>query len=144
MNKNPALKADFCSRKKNYKIRSLVGNGGQINLVVLENYEKIQSSYTIPKEENHAASFARLLAADLSLKRLVLTNYTKFNTVLETKHIHELQTVQFSEEDEINSRSDSTEGYEAQKDECGCNIQPIRIYNVKKQDIFIHYNYQEI
>ena len=71
----------------------------------------------MPKEENHAASFARLLAAVLSLKRLVLTNYTKFNTVLETKRMHELQTMHFFEEDEVNLRSDSTEGCEAEEDD---------------------------
>ncbi|KAI8069132.1 uncharacterized protein B0P05DRAFT_551662 [Gilbertella persicaria] len=76
-----------------------------------------KGSYIMPKEETHTASFARLLAAVLSLKRLVLVNYTKLNTVLETKHSYELQTMQFSQEDEFNLRSDSTEEYEAQEDE---------------------------
>lgn len=71
----------------------------------------------MPKEETHTASFARLLAAVLSLKRLVLINYAKLNTVLETKHTRELQTMQLSEEDEFNLQSDSIEGYEAREDE---------------------------
>jgi hypothetical protein len=70
--------------------------------------------YMVPKEETHTASFAMLLAAILSLKRLVFSNYTKLNTVLEIKHTHELQTMQFFEEDEFILRPDSTEGYENQ------------------------------
>lgn len=75
----------------------------------------------MPKEETHTASFAISLAAILSLKRLVFINYTKLNTVLEIKHTHELQTMQFFEEDEFNLRSDSTEGYENQEDEYETN-----------------------
>ena len=77
--------------------------------------------YMMPKEETHTASFAISLAAILSLKRLVFINYTKLNTVLEIKHTHELQTMQFFEEDEFNLRSDSTEGYENQEDEYKTN-----------------------
>ncbi|KAG1296131.1 hypothetical protein G6F66_003737 [Rhizopus arrhizus] len=79
------------------------------------------SVYMMPKEETHTASFAISLAAILSLKRLVFINYTKLNTVLEIKHTHELQTMQFFEEDEFNLRSDSTEGYENQEDEYETN-----------------------
>ncbi|KAG1136936.1 hypothetical protein G6F37_011625 [Rhizopus arrhizus] len=80
-----------------------------------------KDSYMMPKEETHTASFAISLAAILSLKRLVFINYTKLNTVLEIKHTHELQTMQFFEEDEFILRSDSTEGYENQEDEYETN-----------------------
>ncbi|KAI8326728.1 hypothetical protein EDC96DRAFT_613066 [Choanephora cucurbitarum] len=73
-----------------------------------------KGSFSVPKEETHAASFAHLLAAILSLKRLVLVNYTKLNTILEAKYAHELETMYFSSDDATNFRSDSTAGLEYQ------------------------------
>ncbi|KAI8638294.1 hypothetical protein BD408DRAFT_423303 [Parasitella parasitica] len=74
-----------------------------------------KGSFAMPKEETHAASFAHVLAAVLSLRRLVHSNYTKLNIILEAKYAHELETMYFSSDDETNFRSDSTAGLEHQE-----------------------------
>ncbi|CAO3645412.1 unnamed protein product [Mucor hiemalis] len=45
-----------------------------------------KDTFSVPKDESHAASFAHLLAAVLSLRRLVYLNYTKLNIILEAKY----------------------------------------------------------
>ncbi|KAG1166784.1 hypothetical protein G6F55_005953 [Rhizopus delemar] len=67
-----------------------------------------KGSFAVSKDEFHAASFAHVLVAVLSLRRLVYSNYTKLNIILEAKYAHELETMYFSSDDEINFRSDST------------------------------------
>lgn len=60
------------------------------------------------KDEFLAASFAHVLAAVLSLSQLVYSNSTKLNIILEAKYAHELETMYFSSDEEVNFRSDST------------------------------------
>ncbi|GAN04164.1 hypothetical protein MAM1_0056c03624 [Mucor ambiguus] len=64
----------------------------------------------MPKDENHIASFANVLAAVLSLRRLVYLNYGKLNTILVAKYAHQSDTTHFSIDNESNFRFDSTEG----------------------------------
>ncbi|KAI8076927.1 hypothetical protein BDF21DRAFT_464131 [Thamnidium elegans] len=78
----------------------------------LVTYKK--GSFSVPKDETHAASFAHVLAAVLSLRRLVYTNYTKLNVIMEAKYAHELETMHFSSDDETFFRSDSTADLEHQ------------------------------
>ncbi|CAO0801908.1 unnamed protein product [Mucor circinelloides] len=75
-----------------------------------------KGSFAVPKEETHAASFARVLTAVLSLRRLVYSNYTKLNIILEAKYAHGLETMYFSSDDETNFRSDSAAGLEHQEE----------------------------
>ncbi|KAG1322911.1 hypothetical protein G6F62_009970 [Rhizopus arrhizus] len=78
----------------------------------LVTYKK--GSFSVPKDEIHAASFAHVLAAVLSLRRLVYANYTKLNVILEAKHAHELETMYFYSDDETFFWSDSTADLEHQ------------------------------
>ncbi|KAG2218192.1 hypothetical protein INT45_006827 [Circinella minor] len=55
-----------------------------------------------------------VLAAVLSLRRLVYANYTKLNIILKAKYAHELKTMHFSSDDETFFRSDSTADLEHQ------------------------------
>ncbi|KAL9556678.1 hypothetical protein MBANPS3_001764 [Mucor bainieri] len=73
-----------------------------------------KGTFTVPKDENHTAAFAKILAAVLSLRRLVYLNYDKLNTILEAKYAHQLDTMHFSSDNESNFRSDSTEGLQQQ------------------------------
>ncbi|KAK4512947.1 uncharacterized protein ATC70_003658 [Mucor velutinosus] len=74
-----------------------------------------KGTFSVPKDENHAASFANVLAAVLSLRRLVYLNYAKLNTILEAKYAHQLDTMHFSSDSELNFCSDSTEGLQQQE-----------------------------
>lgn len=71
-----------------------------------------KGTFSVPKDETHAASFAHLLAAVLSLRRLVYLNYTKLNVILEAKYTYEIETMYFESDSETNFRSDSTAGLE--------------------------------
>ncbi|KAI8063437.1 uncharacterized protein B0P05DRAFT_555882 [Gilbertella persicaria] len=79
----------------------------------------IKGTFAFPAEETHAASFARLLLAVLSLKRLVMINYSKLNAALETKYRYEIEMAKFSTDDDIDEtqlRSDSTAGWDIEED----------------------------
>ncbi|KAG2210274.1 hypothetical protein INT47_003259 [Mucor saturninus] len=68
-----------------------------------------KGTFEVPKESGHGATFARLLAAVLSLRRLVYLNYKKLNNLLQTKQSYSLEQLYFSEDDEdILFKSDST------------------------------------
>lgn len=74
-----------------------------------------KGTFFFPAEETHAASFARLLLAIVSLKRLVLLNYSKLNATLEAKYRYEIEMAKFSsddDKDDIQLRSDSTAGWD--------------------------------
>lgn len=62
----------------------------------------------MPKDEIHAVSFAHVLAAVVSLRRLLYSNYKKLNIIREAKYAHKLEAMFFSSDDEFNFRSDST------------------------------------
>jgi hypothetical protein len=77
-----------------------------------------RGSFCMPKDESHCASFATLLAAMLSLKRLVFLNYSKLNAVLEAKYRHQFEMMTFETEDENEFLflSESTEEIEAREE----------------------------
>ncbi|KAI7898814.1 uncharacterized protein BX663DRAFT_489759 [Cokeromyces recurvatus] len=75
-----------------------------------------KDTFSVPKNENHTASFAHVLAAVLSLRRLVYLNYTKLNTILEAKYAHELEKMYFSSDNELYFRSDSSADEEQQEE----------------------------
>lgn len=87
-----------------------------------------KGTFVFPAEETHAASFVRLLLAIVSLKRLVLLNYSKLNATLETKYRHEIEMAKFSSDDdndEIQLRSDSTDGWGSEVEDNGWIIDDI-------------------
>jgi hypothetical protein len=67
----------------------------------------------------------------LSLKRLVLHNYEKFNLILGEKYEQELDYLQFNDDTELTYREDSTDGestesYEKQFDTDGHVLQKLK------------------
>ncbi|KAI8991176.1 hypothetical protein BDF20DRAFT_997108 [Mycotypha africana] len=82
---------------------------------IMNQFEAITCPFFMPAEETHGASFARLLTAVLSLKRVVLLNYTKLNRLLQPKYNHEIEMMRFSiDNEDLLLRSDSSAGLDLQ------------------------------
>lgn len=68
---------------------------------------------------NNLAPFAQILAAVLSLRRLVYLNHRKINAILEAKRRHGIVLLHFEAaeaDDDILLCSDSTAGYDSNND----------------------------
>lgn len=68
-----------------------------------------KGEFAMPINSKHASEFAKLLLGVLSLKRLVINNYEKFNFILAERYNQEVDYLQFGDYDEFAYRDDSSD-----------------------------------